>query len=251
MEIFGIGLHILIAIFFAVHAIRRGQELYWVMLLFFFPLLGSLVYFFAIYLPELRQSRGAYVAGKAVREVVDPRRGLRHAREAFERTPTVDNRLRFADALLESGAAVEALQHYREAAQGPFADDPALLLGLAHAEIDNGHFAECKATLDRLFVARPEARQQPLPALLQARVLAETGDPAARDAFEAALVVAVGPEPRCRFAEWLVMQGNPADRQRARALYEEIISDAKHWHSHARSLNREWLQRAKEGLSAA
>ena len=129
MEIFGIGLHILIAIFFAVHAIRRGRELYWVMLLFFFPLLGSLVYFFAIYLPELRQSRGAYVAGKAVREVVDP-------------------------------------------------------------------------------------------------------------------------EPKCRFADWLVKQDSPADRQRARALYEDIVSDAKHWHSHARSLNREWLRRAKEGLSA-
>ena len=250
MEIFGIGLHILIAIFFAVHAIRRGRELYWVMLLFFFPLLGSLVYFFAIYLPELRQSRGAYVAGKAVREVVDPGRGLRRAREAYERTPTVDNRLRLADALLETGAAAEALQHYREAAQGPFADDPALLLGLAHAEVDNGLFQEGKGTLARLFVARPEARRQPLPALLQARVLAETGDADAREAFEAALVVAVDPEPKCRFADWLVKQDGPADRQRARALYEDIVSDAKHWHSHARSLNREWLRRAKEGLSA-
>ncbi len=251
MPLLGVGLHILIAIFFAVHAIRRGRELYWLMILFAFPLLGSVVYFFAIYLPELRASRGAYVAGKAIREVVDPGRDLRHAREAFNRTATVDNRLRLADALLESGAASEALQHYREAAQGPFADDPALLLGLAHAEIDNGLYRESGTTLERLFKVRPEAARQPLPALLYARVLAERSDTGTREAFEAALVVAVDPEPKCRYADWLVVQGSEEDRRRARAIYEEIVSDAKHWHSHARSLNREWLRRAKDGLGTA
>ncbi len=249
MQIFGLGLHILVAIFFAIHAIRRGRELFWLMILFAFPLFGSVVYFFAVYLPELRQSRGAYVAGKAVREIVAPGRSLQRAREAYDRTPTIDNRLHLANALLETGATAEALQHYREAAQGPFADDPALLLGLARAQVDSALFAQCGETLARLFQARPEARRQPLPALMLARVLAETGDATAREAFEAALVVAVDPEPKCRFADWLAAQGDAANRQRARALYEDIVADAKHWHNHARSLNREWLKRAKEGLA--
>mgnify|MGYP002140441361 CR=1 FL=1 len=49
-RLFGVGLHILAAIFFAIHAVRRGRELYWLLILFMFPLFGSVVYFFAIYL---------------------------------------------------------------------------------------------------------------------------------------------------------------------------------------------------------
>ena len=45
MPYIGIGLHVLAAIYFAVHAIRSGQSLYWLILLFSFPLLGSIVYF--------------------------------------------------------------------------------------------------------------------------------------------------------------------------------------------------------------
>ncbi|MDF2480054.1 MAG: putative transrane protein [Stenotrophomonas indicatrix] len=50
MPYIGIGLHILVAIYFAVHAIRSGQSLYWLILLFSFPLFGSVVYFLAILL---------------------------------------------------------------------------------------------------------------------------------------------------------------------------------------------------------
>ncbi|MCL2658692.1 MAG: tetratricopeptide repeat protein [Betaproteobacteria bacterium] len=250
MPVFGIGLHILVAIFFAIHAIRRGRELYWLLILFMFPLLGSIVYFFAIYLPEIRQSRGAVAATRAVRQAVDPGRGLRQAREAFERTPTVDNRLRLAEALLDSGAVADALRHFSEAAQGPFAEDPALLLGLARAQFANGLSPDCAKTLQRLFAAHPEAKRQPIPALLQARVLAQQNDPAARDAFETALVVAVDPEPKCRFADWLMTQAAPADRERAKALYQEIVADSKYWNGHAQALNREWLQHARAKLNA-
>ena len=41
MTIFGIGIHILIAVFFAIHVVRNVQQLYWLLILFMFPLLGS------------------------------------------------------------------------------------------------------------------------------------------------------------------------------------------------------------------
>lgn len=43
MPIIGLGLHVLIAIYFAAHAVRTGQDKYWLWILFAFPLLGSLV----------------------------------------------------------------------------------------------------------------------------------------------------------------------------------------------------------------
>lgn len=125
----GIGLHVIVAIFFAVHAVRTHQNMYWLLLLFLFPGLGSIVYFFAVYLPSLRDSRGARAASRAIKQIVDPNRAVREAREAFDRAPTVDHRMRLGAALLEVGNAAEALEHYQAAANGPFASDPALLEG--------------------------------------------------------------------------------------------------------------------------
>ena len=48
MPFLGIGLHVLVALFFAVHAMRTHQQMTWLFVLFSFPLLGSLVYFFAV-----------------------------------------------------------------------------------------------------------------------------------------------------------------------------------------------------------
>ena len=55
MPLLGI-LHIVVAVFFAVHALRTGRNMFWLLVLLMFPFLGSVVYFFAEFLPELRHS---------------------------------------------------------------------------------------------------------------------------------------------------------------------------------------------------
>lgn len=245
----GIGLHVIVAIFFAIHAVRSHQNMYWLLLLFIFPGLGSVVYFFAVYLPSLRQTRGARAATRAIKQIVDPNRAVREARDAFDRAPTVDHRMRLGAALLDAGNASEALEHYQAAANGPFASDPALLQGLARAQVATGQHAAAQATLERLFAATPQAREQADPALLYARALAAVGSPDTRAAFEQALACASDAAPRCLFADWLAAQPDAADRERARVLYTEIVHDARHWPRHAREHNREWLQRAQTALA--
>ncbi len=244
----GIGLHVIVAICFAVHAVRTHQNMYWLLLLFIFPGLGSIVYFFAIYLPSLRQSRGARAASRAIKQIVDPHRAVREAREAFDRAPTVDHRMRLGAALLDAGNAGEALEHYQAAANGPFASDPALLEGLARAQLATGRHAQAQATLERLFAANPQSRDQSEPSLLYARALAALGAPGTREAFERALTNASDVAARCLFADWLAKQTDTADRERAKSLYAEIVHDARHWPRHAREHNREWLQRAQAAL---
>lgn len=251
MPYLGIGLHVIVAIYFAVHAVRSRQNIYWLLLLFAFPMLGSVVYFFAIYLPGLRQSRGARVATRAITQLVDPNRVIREARSDFDRAPTVEHRMRLGAALLEAGNAGEALEHYQAAANGPFATDPALLLGLARAQFAVGRHAAADATLSGLFAANPRACQQPEPALLYARTLAALQAPGTQAAFEQALACASDAAPRCLFADWLAGQTDEADRRRASSLYAEIAHDARHWPRHAREHNREWLQRANAALATA
>jgi hypothetical protein len=249
MRIFGISLYVIVALFFAVHAIRTQQNMYWLLILFLFPGLGSAVYFFAIYLPSLRQSRGARATSRAITQFVDPNRAVREARNDFDRAPTVANRMRLGAALLDAGNAVEALEHYQAAVSGPFASDPALLEGLARAQFATGNAQAARESLEKLFSVQPVARQQPLPALLYARALAALGAPGTRAAFETSLACASDAAPRCLFADWLAKQPDEADRKRARDLYAEIVHDAKHWPRHAREHNGEWLQRAQAALS--
>ena len=120
MPFAGLGLHILVALFFAVHAVRSGQQMYWLIILFSFPLLGSLVYFLAIYLPDSRLQHGARKVVASAAKALDPTRELREARAAFDYTPTAQNQMRLAAALLAGGDAQEAARNYEACLKGPF-----------------------------------------------------------------------------------------------------------------------------------
>ncbi|MFP3891871.1 tetratricopeptide repeat protein [uncultured Ralstonia sp.] len=251
MPFLGIGFHVIVALFFAVHVVRNNQNMYWLFILFAFPLLGSVVYFFAIYLPEMRHSHGARVATRAVTQLIDPNRAVREARNDFDRAPTVQHRVHLGEALLDAGNAKEAREHFEQAATGPFAGDAAVLLGLARAQFATGDAALAKTSLDKLFEAHRAARQQPDPTLLYTQALAATGAANTRDAFEHALTCANDAAARCLFGEWLLTQNNDADRQRAQALFDDILRDAKHWTRYAKDHNREWLQRAQAAQSSS
>ncbi len=238
--------HLALAAFFAVHAVRSGRPSYWLFVLFSFPMLGSVVYFFAEYLPTIRNTRGGAKAARVVQNIIDPNRELREATLEFDRTPTAYNRVRLAAALLAKGQVDEAIGHYRAAASGPYAQDLAFLCGLADAQLQSGRFADAAATLQRLFDAHPAQRVGPA-ALMHAEALAGAGDAAARAAFDAVIAADGSIEARSKYGSFLLQQG---DRAGARAAFELALKDAQRGHHHSRELNRDWIANAKEGLRA-
>jgi hypothetical protein len=161
MPYLGIGFHVIVAIYFAVHAVRTRQNIYWLLILFAFPMLGSVVYFFAIYLPNLRQSRGARSAARTITRLVDPDRAVREARSDFDRAPTVEHRMRLGAALLAAGNAGEALEHHQAAENGPFATDPALLLGLARAQFASVATRRLMSSCPACLLPTPEHANSP------------------------------------------------------------------------------------------
>jgi len=96
----GIGLHVLAAICFALHTIDSGQSLYWLILIFSLPLLGTVVYFLAIYFPEVRHSGGAQQALRPAKQLMNLGQDLGNARAELARAPTVQNRVRLSMTLL-------------------------------------------------------------------------------------------------------------------------------------------------------
>ena len=102
-----------------------------------FPLLGSVVYFLAIYFPEVRHSRGARQAMRSTKQLMNPGQDLRNARAELARTPTMQNRIRLGMTLLDTGQPEEARTLLEQAASSPLGDDPYILTGLTRAHLDS------------------------------------------------------------------------------------------------------------------
>jgi hypothetical protein len=238
-------LDIAIAVFFAVHAVRTGRNMFWLLVLLMFPFLGSLIYFFAEFLPELRHSRTGRRSARAVKAIVDPDRALREAELAFERTPTADNRSRLAEALLARGDFDAAIEHYAACASGPYAKDAKFRRGLARAQIAGGRHADAARTLQALFADDPQQAAGE-PSLWLAQALADAGDEAgALGAFERARDAHNTTETRCAYGLFLVRLGRD---EQARPLLESVVHDAHTGTSYSRSLNRDAIEQARAAL---
>ncbi len=248
MPFVGIGLHVLVALFFAVHVVRTGQPIYWLFILFSFPLLGSIVYFLVIYLPNSRLDRGARRAVAVAARSLDPGRELREARAAFEFTPTAQNQMRLAAALLQSGAAQEAAANYEACLTGPFRNDLEIRYGAARAHFDSGAFARAIDCLQQIQAADPAFRAEAVHLLL-ARSLAAAGrHDAARAEFTAAQRRFGSFDARAEFAIWAYGQGDPATAAHLQGEIDLIVS---RWSRHNRDLNAPLLRRLQAARDSA
>ncbi|UGQ48137.1 tetratricopeptide repeat protein [Massilia endophytica] len=246
MPFLGIGLHILVAIFFAIHAVRSRQQMYWLLILFSFPLLGSVVYFFAVFLPNSRLEHGARKAVASAAKALDPTRELRAAREAFDFTPTAQNQMRLAAALLEAGQAQEASNVYEACLQGAFANDLDIRLGAARAKLASGQGADAIAHLD--FIRRSDRNFRPEQAsVLLAQAYAAAGrNEEARGEFESAVERFGSFEARAEYAIWAANMG---ERQLADRLRNELQSTMNHWNKHTHSMNLPLVRRLEAAFA--
>jgi hypothetical protein len=244
----GLGLHVLIALFFAYHANKTGQDKYWMFILFAFPGLGSLVYAIVVFIPDLRNSTQGQMVMRGARQLLDPTRELREAQEAIDVSGTPANRLRLADALLNGGRASEAVVQYQAVLSGLYADDPQVRIHLARALVEAGQAQEARVVLDKLIAEQPKLKS-PEGHLIYARAAAASGDrERAREEFESLVSYYAGLEARARYAEVLLAW---KDQPRLAALLEETNKLSKRMPGGAREINKEWIARLKKVAGSA
>ncbi len=236
-------LHIAVAIFFAVHAVRTGRNTVWLFVLLSFPFVGSLVYLFAEYLPEKRHSRVVRNTGAAFKQLLEPQRELREAQAALEQTPSMGNRLRLAHALLAAGRPADALPHFEACAQGIFATDPEVLRGVALTQQSLGNADAAWQTVNKLLNQYPQRQTGEL-ALLYAQLAAQAAPEQAEAAFGVALRSHGGIATHSAWGQWLLAQGRSGE---ARPVLQQVAKDGRLATAHSRELNRE----AIEGAAAA
>jgi hypothetical protein len=240
MPIFGVGLHIIIAIFFAIHAVRAGRELYWLVILFMFPLLGSVVYFAVVFLPDARLRRGVRKAGAAIQKNLNPGRELRAARQAFDLTPTAHNQMRIAAALFDAGEFAQAVEQYDTCLRGPFAGDAEIGVGAARARLANSQPQAAIDLLQPLRARHPNFRAEQVGLLLAGAYSAAGRQVEAGAEYEAVAGRFGSIEARAELALWAIANGQQALAERE---LKELGHARKHMAKNIRALHFDLFRR--------
>lgn len=231
--ILGLGLHVIIALFFAIHALRTGRPIYWLIILFSFPLLGSIVYFFAEYMPANKLNRGVQQVSKSALKLLDPSRELRDATQAFELTPTVQNRIRLSAALDDVGQYKEADAQFDACLKGPFTHDLELNFLAAKSKLHNNLPLPALNLLNKVRQIQADFRAEQV-SLLLAKTHAEMGNAQmARDEYVNALNAFGSTDCKVEYALWAAKTGDIVTAKNLRADLEKTW---QHWNSHTRAL---------------
>jgi len=246
MPFVGLGLHVLVALFFAVHALRTGREMYWLIILFSFPLLGSIVYFMVVYLPSTRLDHGVRRVTSIAVNTLDPGRELREAQRAYDLTPTAQNQMRLAAAFLEVGNTELAVQAYEACLKGPFSADPEIRYGAARARLQHGEAALAVELLEAIQKSHPDHRPEQVSLLLGQAYAAAGRQQEAGQQFSAAAARFGSMEARVEYAIWAIGVG---DLVLANQLKREIDHFVAHWNKHTKALNKPMMRRLEAAFS--
>lgn len=239
------GLPLLLEIACIVHAVRNGRVFPWIFVIVFLPLVGCIAYFAVEIVPELLGSRTARSLKSNVRQMADPGRGLREKLREVELVGSVDAKRALAEEYIGRGAYADAVALYRSTLTGQFRDDPALLLGLARAQLLSGDAANAEASLDALKAADAGAFSADAH-LLYARALEEQGKTGeALREYEKLVRYFPGEEARCRYATLLEKTGEQA---RAKEVYGEVLKSLDGAPRHYRNAQKSWYDIARAAV---
>jgi hypothetical protein len=237
-------LSILIQIACIVHVIQSGRHIVWVLIIFFFSLLGCLAYFLLEILPELTgNNRTTPGATKRVLKSLEPKSDLKQLAQNLELSNSVENKVNLAKAYVLEGLYDEAIELYQNALSGIYQDDPSILLGLANALFYHQDYAQVKKTLTRLIETHPNFKSQEGHLLFARSLEALQENEAALEEYKVLDTYFSGYEAKCRYALLLQQLGHT---EQAQELFKEIMDRAKQLPKNYRKIQKEWIDIASQ-----
>jgi hypothetical protein len=233
---------IAVQVFFAIHCVRNGKPA-WLIVILFFPVVGSLVYLFLEFLPEMRARGTVSSTARKVRDRINPAAEIQRLEDQVAVSNSLNNRLALARGYLRVGRGDEAIALYRSSLTGLYEDDPTVLSELAVALAHVGRSAEARETFERL---RGSASMLSTEQLLLSAVIYESMDDLQGAAREYQAILqrpVIGEEARCRYALVLKQLGRTAE---ANALFDEILRHARLSPAHYKKAQKRWIEIARQ-----
>jgi len=236
---------LLMDIYCAVHAAKKGRA-QWLYIILFFPLVGCIVYIITYMLPDMRVDSAVVSTGNKIAKKINPTRDLIRLKKQLEFSDTIANRQALANEYMSLGGYEDAVVLYESCLEGPYEDDPDMIVELANALYLNGNFEEAKEQLLKIKKNQPKSRAKDA-FLLLARTYEQLDDiNMALKEYESLKDVYPGEEARCRYALLLKRTGNP---DLGNKIFNEIIFGASHSSRYYRKTQRKWIDFAKQQLN--
>ncbi|PNY80466.1 hypothetical protein [Deinococcus koreensis] len=239
----------LLAVVGLIHAIATRQQIFWMFLLGFGALLGSIfgmigavAYAFMVLIPSLRGSGRA--AGRAVARGVDALKPLdlriRDAQEQLTESDTLQNRADLAALQARAGRLDDAQATLNPLLAGIYSDDPVVLLTSAELDLarNDPQGAEHKLTQVDL---RTSAATRTRTMTLLGQAQEAQSKPQADETYRQAMVAATTEEPRARYAAYLIRQGRGGE---AKVILDQMAKTEQRATNLYRRQEREWFQMA-------
>lgn len=245
-SVFGIGIHVIIAVCFAIHAIRTGRNYFWLWILFVFPFLGSVVYFFAEYLPQSSMQRNASSVGQMAMKLINPRGDLKKAKHAYEVTPSVNHAVSYADALTAAGQPQAAVALYEEKLTGFCLDDQSFLEHMAYALLDAKQGQRALEIVQRIRAIDPKYKPE-LIALLHALSFALLNqDHQTQTEFE----LAVRTRDMTALSQYALWAAEHNQSDLAWSIQSDMQKTWKIWPAHSKRIYKPVFRRVRQAVLA-
>ncbi len=142
--------------------------------------------------------------------------------------------------MLDAGMYGKAVEQYDACLSGPFAGDPEIRLGAAHARLANGQAADTVCALLALRNSHPTFREEQLGLLLARAYAAADRHSEAGIEFAAVIERFKGIEARAEYALWALSR---RDEALAQIQLRELNHARKHMNKHARDLHQQLFKR--------
>jgi hypothetical protein len=236
-----LAITVIIQACFIYHVFKTGRPYWWAFIILSMPVLGSIIYYFVEVFPGSREHRSAHKAATKLSKTFAGDRDLRARMADAEHCASIDNRIALARECAERGLHHEAADLYRSCLEGPYANDPALLLGLTRALIEDGRFDEARERCTHLIKEHPEHKPVEVK-LARARILDGLGEPdMALAEYRELVPTFTGFEARYRYAELLARLGHA---QQSALVIKEILAQARR-NPPALDTEQAWVTAAK------
>jgi hypothetical protein len=237
---------ILLLVVCVVHAIRSNRIFPWIYVVVFLPGIGPLIYIGMVIVPELVRGRTARRFSSSVRKMADPYGGLRKAHREVGLVGSVDSKRALAEEHFAHGHYAEAAAIYRDAMQGVFSEDTALLYGLARAQFKTGDAAGAQASLEAIKRVDPNHASEDAD-LLSARALEALGrDDEALAQYKRLVRYYAGEEARARYGLLLKKLGHIDE---ANQVFKEILRLLDGAPSRYRRAQAQWGDIARQNIT--